>query len=925
MTPTCWPRFLETLTSVFFAQGARHCRRSPVLIITLALWLFLSAVPPATAQDHRTAADSMETLFRQGVEAYNQGSRDGQERAIQLWLRATSLARGEGKPKDEGVMLNYIGTAHERLGRLDSALVYFRASLAILRAVRDRAGEGKTLNDIGLVHSESGRPDSALVYYGQALVIRRDAADSAGEGQTLNNIGAVHHRLGRPDSAFAYYRQALAIRRQVRDRRGEGTTLQNIGLVHAESGRPDSALAYYRQALAIQHEVRNRRGEGTTLNNIGLVHGELGRPDSALVYYRRALTIRREVGDPAGEGTTLNNIGLVYLALGRPDSALAHFRQALAISRTVRDRAGEGTTLTNIGYVHGALGHRDSALADFRQALAIARDVRDRVGEGTTLNNMGLVHSESGHPDSALALYREALAIRRKVEDRAGERATLRNIAWLHRYALSPPDLFTAVAYYDSAAAAVVAVGAHSGGEANRVSYAEQQVGLFEGWTLAWLARAPEVGRSPSALAALAAAERGRAQSLLELLRRSSNDATSGRDLVAEGTDLLAAGVSGGAAVLSYLITADTVVLWFALPGHDVEVLRRAVPRDTMAEAVRSLRAALGVGEAARDRVALRGGASLEADALGVGVRPVRAGSLAVLSRTLAGWLLPPELDRRLDAVQELVIIPHGVLGLVPFAVLPVDAGGTPLGSRYALRYAPSLAVLEEVEGRPGLPAGATRAAALRQALVVGNPTMPKMSSLGDAFELKPLPGAETEGRWVADRLGAVALTGAQASEADVRRRLPGAPVVHLATHGYAYATEARARLSFVALAPSTGHDGFLTVGEVLDDPALKLSADLVVLSACQTGLGDLKQAEGTVGLQRAFLAKGARSVLVSLWNVSDESTALLMEGFYTHWLTDPDHPSKAEALRRAQEAVRARPEFRDAKFWAAFQLVGAP
>jgi CHAT domain-containing protein len=128
-----------------------------------------------------------------------------------------------------------------------------------------------------------------------------------------------------------------------------------------------------------------------------------------------------------------------------------------------------------------------------------------------------------------------------------------------------------------------------------------------------------------------------------------------------------------------------------------------------------------------------------------------------------------------------------------------------------------------------------------------------------------------------------------------------------------------------VALAPDAVHDGLLTVGEILDDPRVRLTAaELVVLSACQTGLGDLKQAEGTIGLQRAFLAKGARSVLVSLWNVSDEATRRLMTGFYRHWLGDADRPSKGEALRRAQAAVRKTPGMADPQFWAGFQLVGA-
>jgi len=124
-------------------------------------------------------------------------------------------------------------------------------------------------------------------------------------------------------------------------------------------------------------------------------------------------------------------------------------------------------------------------------------------------------------------------------------------------------------------------------------------------------------------------------------------------------------------------------------------------------------------------------------------------------------------------------------------------------------------------------------------------------------------------------------------------------------------------------LAPDAANDGLLTVGEVIDRLP-KLCAELVVLSACQTGLGNIQEAEGTVGLQRAFLAKGGRSVLVSLWNVSDQATLLLMKSFYQHWLEDGDQPSKADALRRAQGDVRSASGFEHPRYWAAFQLVGA-
>jgi len=194
----------------------------------------------------------------------------------------------------------------------------------------------------------------------------------------------------------------------------------------------------------------------------------------------------------------------------------------------------------------------------------------------------------------------------------------------------------------------------------------------------------------------------------------------------------------------------------------------------------------------------------------------------------------------------------------------------------------------------------------------------------GTRGELLPLPAAEEEARQVAGELRVQPFVGGAATESAVRRLLPQAAVVHLATHGLAYGSEERVRSSYVALAADSANDGLLTLGELTDDPSMRLHAELVVLSACQTGLGDLKQAEGTVGFQRALLARGARSVLVSLWSVNDRATAALMAAFYRHWLDDTDAPSKAEALRRAQSDVQARPEWKEPRYWAAFQLVGA-
>ena len=236
---------------------------------------------------------------------------------------------------------------------------------------------------------------------------------------------------------------------------------------------------------------------------------------------------------------------------------------------------------------------------------------------------------------------------------------------------------------------------------------------------------------------------------------------------------------------------------------------------------------------------------------------------------------MPPAFRREVPAGADLVIVPHGVLSLVPFAALSLAGDTTPLGIRNSLRYAPSLRTLGAAETRSSAWTGAGKV------LVVGDPAMPTVPGInGPRALLRDLPSARVEARAVARTAHAVLLTGSAATETAVRVGLRTATVVHLATHALAFSSEARVRESYVALAADSANDGLLTVGEILNDVP-SIAADLVVLSACQTGLGNLKRAEGTVGFQRAFLAKGARSVLVSLWSVDDKATELLMRHFY--------------------------------------------
>jgi CHAT domain-containing protein len=276
-----------------------------------------------------------------------------------------------------------------------------------------------------------------------------------------------------------------------------------------------------------------------------------------------------------------------------------------------------------------------------------------------------------------------------------------------------------------------------------------------------------------------------------------------------------------------------------------------------------------------------------------------------------------------------LMIVPHGVLHYLPFATLLNPETDQYLVERYSLVTLPSASALPFIQENSHPSAGSEPAGGL--ALVIGNPTTGDFDATASlAVErdgLGTLPFAEKEAKTIAALYGVEPLLGKAATEGAVRERVAEAGIVHLAAHGH-YNPVAPLS-SLIALAPDdpasgsgssseqATYDGWLTVGEVY---GLDLSqTDLVVLSACQTHLGELSQGDELVGLTRAFIFAGTPTVVASLWNVNDEATSFLMERFYSH--LKEDGLGKAEALRQAQ--LETMVEYPDPYYWAAFVMSG--
>ena len=686
------------------------------------------------------------------------------------------------------------------------------------------------------------------------------------------------------------------------------------GVGFAAEGRYAYAIEAYKRPFADFQRIGFGSSVWAYINHkIGDAHASLGQYEQALEYYQRARRdfTRHKLTQQLPYVT--HGIGIAQLELGKTTEALQSFNEAVAGFRDVKDRASEGVALRSIAVVHQRSERQDAAAIFYHRALEIQRALGNRGELAAIFDGLGRAHLAAQRVDSAIVYHREALNINRQAQNRIGMGGSLRNLG---RAYARRNELGKALAYYDSASVEFGAAREDAGFEAERISMADQFATLSQDWMRAWRGRS-DMPPEAAALAALAVVERGRAQALIDLMRNArSRNVTAGADFPAEGRAITERLQARNVASLSYLTTADSLFAFVTTPGGSVHLHRVAIADSTITRMVAELRTSMGIDSAA----AARTGEVLERTE-GPGVR-ARAGNnsgYAAILKRLADVVLPKAVLDQLPANMDLVIVPHGSLSLVPFAALP--SGDAPLDQRVRIRYAPSLTALLEAESRPVAPAAANRAQGIRSALVVGNPEMPSVynADFDGKRQMDALPGAEREGRAVAQQLKAPFLTGAQATEPVVVERMKSAPLVHLATHGFAYGNDARSRESYIALAPTGDEDGLLTVGEVLSENNLTLAAELVVLSACQTGLGSRKVAEGTVGLQWAFLAKGARTVLVSLWNVDDAVTNTLMQSFYSHWMAGS---TKAEALQKAQAEVRKTHP--NPRYWAAFQLVGA-
>jgi CHAT domain-containing protein len=618
------------------------------------------------------------------------------------------------------------------------------------------------------------------------------------------------------------------------------------------------------------------------LGNLGAAYAALGDYAKAIEYHQQSLAIAKTIKNPLDEGEALGHLGNAYYDLRDYAKAIEYYQQSLAIAKTIKNPLDEGEALGGLGVAYSSLGDYAKAIEYYQQSLAIAQEIGDKDGEGTTLHNLGATFFKSGNLTQAETILRAGIEARECLRERLGDN------------------------------------------DAYKVSIFEKQVGTYRHLQAVLIAQNKTND-------ALAIAERGRARAFVELLaRRNSTTSDSAKSPIAPPTieQLQQIAKQQNATLVEYSIIYDDfkikgkedtheseLYIWVIKPTGEVTFRRSDLKplwqkqNTSLAELVTTSRESIGVRS--------RGlGAVAKVD------EAIQTNRLEQLHQTLIqpiADLLPTNPEAR------VIFMPQSSLFLVPFPALK-DEQGKYLIEKHTILTAPSIQVLEltrkQRENLPPLTKGGTGGVNL----VVGNPTMPSVPPYPGEKpqQLAPLPGAEAEAKAIAPLLNTQPLIGNQATESAVKQLLPKARIIHLATHGLL--DDIRGIGSAIALTPDSsssplgkggqeGGNGLLTAEEILD---LKLNAELVVLSACDTGRGRIT-GDGVVGLSRSLIASGVSSVIVSLWAVPDTPTASLMTEFYNN--IQQRQLDKAQALRQAMlTTMKQHPNPRN---WAAFTLIG--
>ncbi|WP_434684145.1 CHAT domain-containing protein [Pseudanabaena minima] len=864
------------------------------------------------------------------------------DKATEYFLQCLAIARELKDRQTEGATLGNLGIAYQNLGQYEKAIENYLVSLEIARELKNRLGEGQSLGNLGGAYYALGKYDKAIEYQLQTLAIAREVKNRLSEAQSLGNLGAASNALGKYDQAIEYYQQYLVITREIKDRRGEGVALGNLGIAYKNLGKYDQAIDSQLQYLAIAREIKDRQGEGEVLGNLGITYVSLGKYDKAIEYQLQSLEIKREIKDRRGEVASLGNLGIAYRNLANYGKAIEYQLQSLAIAREIKDRRGEGIVLGNLGNSYYSSGKYDKAVESHLQSLAIAREIKDRLSEGQALGNLGAPYYDLGKYDKVIEYNLQFLEIAREIKDRSGEMYGLHSLGYAYNALNRDRE---ALASYQQALTIAKEIGdrsiegyalgnlgqvfAKSKQTEIAILFYKQSINVREAIRkdIRKLDKEDQrsyLGTISSSYKELASLllNQGRimeALQVLDLLKVQELEDylknIKGSDRTTQGVRILEPEKAISSQILAisnekapelnrklagqiqqlpkseinkvpdYLkqIPQGTVLLYPLILGDQLEIIFFSPSSLPISRTVK-------ISKAKLESLIIEYRAGL----LDAGSEDVKDASKALYDVLIK----PIENELIMAKAETILYAPDGILRYVPLAAL--YDGKQWLAEKYRISNLIAYSLSDfspKPKIQPNILAGAFggKAGDRKFGQIALPATLKEVQAIANSFR------------------NSVTLTEEAFSRQAIESKFKNHNVLHLATH--AEFNTGVPDNSFIIF----GNGDKIRLSEITDWQIPNI--ELIVLSACQTGVGKLGDGVEILGFGYQVQKAGAKQAIASLWKVDDAGTQALMAAFYQE--LQKGDVTVTEALRRAQVSLIKSPNFNHPNYWSAFLAIG--
>ena len=836
-----------------------------------------------------------------------------------------------------------LGNVYLLVGEYEKAREHQEKSLVIKKEIGDGNGEADCYANLGNVYFSVGEYEKAREHQEKSLVIKKEIGDRNGEAACYTNLGNVYRSVGEYEKAREHHEKSLVIKKEIGDRNGEAACYTNLGNVYRSVGEYEKAREHLEKSLVIKKEIGDRNGEADCYTNLGNVYRSVGEYEKAREHLEKSLVIKKEIGDRNGEADCYTNLGNVYLSVGEYEKASHYSKKSLAISRDIGniqaiaacylqavaellylgkyskaneynkrafviftdigDRPGMASFYLNQGNVELAVGNSIKAKECYENALTISKEIGHREKEANGYFFLGRFFFVQSEADRAEKYINKALALSEEIGDIEGQFRSLTLVASIR---MKEGKIQEAISYFLSGIEKCEEMrGSLRDNDQFKISFSDHNIRSYRDLSVLLC----QIGNPTEALYV---SELWRARALADLM--SARYSLENKISVDRRTWAGLEGIVAKECNRTYLYVSyhsDSIYLWIlkARRVADFQEIKRndLISREGVSQHLDEFFKFRSFGRSLH-RYQPESNTCEEDnhEVLRLG-NETKASQGPKMNLPICYKLIIAPVGALLEG-PEIIIVPDRALYQIPFAAL-TDESGKYLMQSFRIRIAPSLTTLKLIDESPADYHCQTGA------LIVGNPDVGEVHFKGRLTNISRLPSAENEARIVGEKLGVEPLLGQQATKEAVLQAMNSVALIHIAAHGDAKRGEIALTPSFCIPNGIPQEDVYLLT--MSDISKIQVRAKLVVLSCSHSARG-LTKAEGAVGIARAFLGSGARSVLVALWALDHNSTEQLMAHFYDHLVAGQ---SAGESLHEAMKWMRSKGY--DVNQWAPFILIG--